>query len=154
MKTLHASALALLASGAIALLGGCDSEPDSHVVSAPPPGTPGQTSTVVTTQTTTAPVTQTVAVPVQQQTTYTTTQGQPANTVIVTNAPPAAQAEVVSARPGSDYVWVSGYWTWRDNRYEWMAGHWEVPPRTDSVWVPPHWVPENGAYRFYEGYWN
>jgi hypothetical protein len=72
----------------------------------------------------------------------------------VAQAPPAAQPEVVVARPGPDYLWVPGYWTWRDSRYEWMAGHWEVPPHSGAVWVPPHWEPESGGYRFYEGYWN
>jgi WXXGXW repeat (2 copies) len=155
MKTLYSSARALAALGAIALLGGCGTEPDSHVVSAPPPPPPTQ-ATVVTTQTTSTPVqTQTVYTQGQPQTqTVYTTQTQPTNTIIVAQAPPAVQAEVVLARPSPDHMWIAGYWTWRDNRYEWMAGHWELPPHSNAVWVAPHWEPENGAYRYYEGYWN
>jgi hypothetical protein len=100
--------------------------------------------------------------PATQQTVYSsngqtqtvTTQAQPANTVIVTQAPPALQTEVVLARPSPDHMWVPGYWTWRDSQYEWMAGHWEIPPHSNSVWTAPHYEPENGGYRFYEGSWN
>jgi hypothetical protein len=110
----------------------------------------------VTTQTTSTPA------PAVQQTVYSsngqtqtvTTQAQPTNTVIITQAPPALQTEVVLARPSPDHVWIPGYWTWRDSRYEWMAGHWEVPPHSSSTWIAPHYEPENGGYRFYEGYWN
>jgi hypothetical protein len=138
----RARAFALLSG--LALFAGCSSEPDSHVVSAPPPLAPSsvvsQPVTVTTQSTTTGPVT--------------TTQTQPVNTIVVTQAPPALQSEVVLARPSPDYVWVAGYWTWRDNRYEWMAGQWVIPPHSNSAWVAPHWEPENGGYRFYEGYWN
>lgn len=135
-----------VALGCAAFLAGCATEPESHVVSAPPPATPpaATPSPATTTTTTTAtPVVTTHADGTQ------TTQ-----TVVVTQAPPAPQQEVVSARPGPDYVWVAGYWRWRDSRYEWVAGHWEVPPRTGAVWIPPRWAPESGGYRFYDGYWD
>ena len=122
----------LAACGLAALFGGCASEPDSHVVSAPPPGAP----VVVQSQ---APVV--YAAPVAAPGTQ--------STVVVTQAPPAVQQEVVSTRPSSDHVWVGGYWTWRNNRYEWVSGHWVVPPRTGATWIPPRWEPEGGAYRFY-----
>jgi|SRR5882724_2993852 len=141
MKTLSS-----LLCGAIVLLAGCASEPESHLVTAPPPPAPGTpVQTVVTTQTT-------------QQTpngTVTTTQTQPAGSYIITQtAPPAPQAEVILARPSAYHVWIAGYWTWRNDRYEWMAGHWEMPPQPNATWYAPHWEPENGAFRFYEGYWN
>jgi len=111
----------------------------------------------VTTQTTSAPVQSQVVYSTQNQpqtqTVY-TTQSQPTNTIIVAQAPPSLQAEVVLARPSPDHVWIAGYWTWRDSRYEWMAGHWELPPHSNSAWVAPRWEPENGSFRFYEGYWN
>ena len=124
----------LVACGLAAFIGGCASEPESHVVSAPPPGTPVVTQTP-TVYATPAPV------PVTQ------------STIVVMQAPPAAQQEVVPARPSSDHVWVGGYWSWRNSRYEWVAGHWTVPPRSGVTWIPPRWEPEGGAYRFYEGYW-
>jgi hypothetical protein len=75
------------------------------------------------------------------------------NTIIVTQAPPAMQQEVVLAQPSPQHVWLPGYWTWRNERYEWMAGHWELPPNSGSVWVAPRWEQEGNAFRFYEGYW-
>ena len=77
-----------------------------------------------------------------------------ASSIVVMQAPPAAQQEVPSARPTRDHVWVSGYWSWRNSRYEWSPGHWEVPPRSGAVWVPPRWQPEGTSFRFYEGYWD
>ena len=83
----------------------------------------------------------------------TTTQSLPVNSYIVSQAPPAVQVEVLLAQPSSAHVWIAGYWTWRQNQYEWMAGRWEVPPYSNAKWSPPHWETENGAYRFYEGSW-
>jgi hypothetical protein len=127
-------------SGGLALLAGCGSSPESHVVSAPPPPAP---QLVVT----------------QSQPTQVVVSGtvQTANggTIIVMQAPPAMQQEVVIAQPSSAHRWIPGYWTWRDNQYQWMAGHWEVPPGSNAVWVTARWEhTSNGAYRFYEGYWN
>jgi hypothetical protein len=95
-----------------------------------------------------------VAAPTQAPTIY-AQPGAPGapSTIVVTQAPPALQQEMVTAQPTRDHVWVAGYWTWRNNRYEWVAGHWQVPPRSGSTWIPPRWEPEGGAYRYYEGYW-
>ena len=136
--------------GAIGLLAGCASEPASVVVSAPPPPPPAaaQQATVYS-----APAT----VPVAVQTpngvaTVPTPVG--ASSIVVMQAPPAAQQEVPSARPSADHVWVSGYWTWKANQYQWTPGQWVVPPRAGAVWNPPRWQPEGTSWRFYEGYWN
>lgn len=121
-----------VAAGLLALAG-CES-PESHVVSAPPPGNP----VVVATQPPPVVVTSAPA----------------AGAIVVTQAPPALQQEVVQARPSSEHVWLPGYWSWRNNRYEWVAGHWEVPPRVNAVWAAPHWERlGDGSYRFYEGSW-
>lgn len=76
------------------------------------------------------------------------------STIVVTQAPPALQQEIVLAQPTPQHVWLAGYWTWRDSRYEWMAGRWELPPSSGSVWVAPRWEQQGNAYKFYEGYWN
>jgi hypothetical protein len=80
----------------------------------------------------------------------------PSGTIIVQQAPPAMQTEVITAQPTSDHKWVPGYWTYRSesSRYEWVSGHWEIPPTRGSVWIAPRWErTDSGAYRFYEGYW-
>jgi hypothetical protein len=121
---------AVLVAGGLALLGGCSSDPESHVVSAPPP-----------------------QVVVVQQPQMATPQG----TIVVTQAPPAAPQMVYAqpARPTSDHVWVEGHWTIRDGRYAWVEARWEMPPRSDARWIAPRWErSSNGSYIFYEGYWN
>ncbi|MDX2187941.1 MAG: hypothetical protein SFV32_13485 [Opitutaceae bacterium] len=121
-------------------LAGCSSGPESHVVSAPPPPT--------------APVS-TAAVPTA--TVATSGSGTPSATatapVIITHQPPVPQTETVLAQPTSDHVWIPGYWHYRDSRYVWIAGRWEVPPHHDAVWVSPRWEKEENGYRYYEGYW-
>jgi hypothetical protein len=139
--------------GVLGLFAGCATEPESHMLSSPPP--PAPTSTVMTTTTTTPVTVASPAVVVGNQAYVTTSTATPAvSTIIVTQAPPAMQQEVVLARPSSQHVWIAGFWTWRDSRYEWMAGHWELPPNSNSVWVAPRWEQQGNAYKFYEGYWN
>jgi hypothetical protein len=38
---------------------------------------------------------------------------------------PADRVEVVTARPGPDYVWVGGRWDRRGDEWEWTSGRWE-----------------------------
>jgi hypothetical protein len=125
----------------IGLLSGCTTEPESHVVSAPPPNAPTTSTTTTTTQ-------QSSPVVVHQA----DGSNSGRDTVIVTQAPPTPQPEAVVARPSPEHIWIPGYWTWQNNRYEWMAGHWELPPTPGAVWVAPRWETENVGYRFYEGY--
>jgi WXXGXW repeat (2 copies) len=134
--------IALLAcAGAALALAGCASDPDSHVVSAPPPpATPVVTATTPVAVQTQAPTSTTATLPNGQ-------------TIVVTQAPPAAPQDVVTEQPTPRHAWIPGYWTYRDQRYVWIAGHWEVPPRSDAVWVAPRYDREGNAYRFYEGHW-
>lgn len=133
---------------AIGLFAGCASYPESHVVSAPPPPPPAPVApAAVYTVPTPAPAPAPVAV-------ATVPSPVGASSVVVMQAPPQAQQEIPTARPSRDHVWVAGYWSWKNNRYEWAPGHWEVPPRSGAVWVPPRWQPEGSSWRFYEGYWD
>lgn len=146
VRTLHRVLPLIAGCGLIALLPGCASEPDSHLVSAPPPPPPNRAVTTTTT----------VITPAATSPAYTTTSttAPVANTIVITQTPPAPQAEVVLAQPSSQHVWIAGYWTWRNERYEWMAGHWQLPPNSGAVWVAPRWEQQGNAYKFYEGYWN
>lgn len=137
--------VALLTAGAVmGLLAGCASEPASVVVSAPPPPPPAAAATIYT-----APA----PAPAPAATVATVPTPVGASSIVVMQAPPAAQQEVPSSRPSADHVWVAGYWTWSSNQYVWMPGRWVVPPRAGAVWVPPRWQPEGTSWRFYEGYW-
>lgn len=136
------TATSALVGSALALFAGCASEPESHVVSAPPPASPLASGQPVV---------------VQQQPTQvvvTPTANTSGGTLIVTQAPPPVQTEVMGAKPSSAHYWVPGYWNWSNNRYEWVSGHWEVPPRSDAVWIAPRTDRlSDGSYRFHEGYW-
>jgi hypothetical protein len=136
--------------GALGLFAGCATEPESHMLSAPPPPTPTNTVVVATTPVAVATPTYVTTSPAY----VTTATGTPVvNTILVTQAPPAMQQEVVLARPSSEHIWIPGYWTWQNSRYEWMAGHWELPPNSGAVWVAPRWEQQGNSYKFYEGYW-
>jgi hypothetical protein len=151
MNTPTVSCLALL--GALGLLAGCASEPASHLVTAPPPLPPTMAPAPQTIVVTQQPQQVLVAQP-QQQVVATLAAPAGVNSYVVMQAPPAAPPEAVPTRPTTQHKWIPGYWTWQNNQYAWMAGHWEVPPYTAAVWVNPRWAPEGNAYRFYEGHWN
>jgi len=129
--------------GTVAIVTGCVSEPNSRIVSAPPP----------TAQT--GAGTQTVVVPTNQHAQVAASSGSAsAPVVVIQQPPPAAQQENAPLRPTSNHVWVAGYWVWRNDRYEWTPGQWVIPPQYGAVWVPPRWEREGNAFRFYDGYWD
>lgn len=143
-KTTSLSALV----GGLAFLAGCTSRPVSHVLSAPPPPSPTTTQTVVA-----QPPQQVIVTPQQQVVTTVSPAGASASYVVL-QAPPAPQApQAIPSRPSAQHVWIDGYWTWQNNRYEWMAGHWDVPPFQGAKWQNPRVESEAGAFRFYEGRW-
>ena len=133
--------------GSLVLLAGCATESNSHMVSAPPPSAPTSPQQVLVTQQQPQQV-----IVTQQPQQIVTANGA---SYVVMQAPPAPQPpQAIPARPSAQHVWIDGYWTWQNNRYEWMAGHWEVPPSNSAKWEYPRYVSESGAYRFYEGRWN
>jgi hypothetical protein len=75
--------------------------------------------------------------------------------VYVQITPPRPLVERVLRRPGSNYVWVGGYYHWSGRSYIWVPGRWTLPPRPAAVWVAPHWdyVPSRRAYVFAGGVW-
>ncbi len=76
----------------------------------------------------------------------------PAPQVIVM-APPPPRREMMHGRPSPYHVWVPGFWSWRGNRYVWIAGHFALPPRGRHTWVEPRWERRSGVYVFIEGRW-
>lgn len=73
--------------------------------------------------------------------------------VVVVGPPPPPRTEVVYSRPSPYHIWVSGYWAWQGNRYVWIGGHWERPPRGRHSWVEPRWEHRGGSYVFIQGHW-
>ena len=63
--------------------------------------------------------------------------------------PPPPVVRVVPARPGTNYVWINGYWYPHGKKYKWHNGYWARPPYPGSRWVAPRY-----DRQFYiEGYW-
>ncbi len=136
----------LLCCSLLGFAAGCTSATNSHLVSAPPPPTPTKTMTTTTVTTTPAAEPAVTVTNPDHSTSSTTT--------VITQVPPALQQEVPIAQPSKNHVWLAGYWTWQNDRYEWMSGHWELPPSAASTWIGPRWDKSGNSYRFYEGYWN
>lgn len=94
----------------------------------------------------------------------------PPGQVVVIRRPPPARVEVITARPGPDFVWIRGYWTWSGSDYEWVDGRWDRPVRPDGDEARPdegqareHGNPhgagrrrakwKDGHWRHYRGGW-
>src|SRR6266536_936947 len=63
--------------------------------------------------------------------------------------PPPRIVRVRPPTPGSDYVWVDGYWYPVGNHYKWHDGYWTRAPYARSYWV----APRHDRERYFEGYW-
>ena len=74
-------------------------------------------------------------------------------TVPATPPPPTVEANVASVSPGSEYVWVQGYYNWDGARYQWVPGSWVRTPSVNAMWVPAHWQPTTGGYVWVPGSW-
>ena len=67
-------------------------------------------------------------------------------------APPPMQTETMPpAREG--FVWIPGYWDYRDGQYNWVGGHYETA-REGYVYVAPRYEQANGRWRMYAGGWD
>ena len=72
--------------------------------------------------------------------------------VVVTDAPPQPQSEVVPPAPGPGYAWVEGYWVWH-GRWVWEPGRWLVRPHARAVWMRGHWVHRRHGWVWAPGGW-
>ena len=75
--------------------------------------------------------------------------------VMVNEAPPPPYQEIVVERdrPGRDYIWVGGYWSWSHGHHVWVGGHWDRPPHPGAVWIEPRWERRGNSYAFVQGFW-
>jgi hypothetical protein len=76
-------------------------------------------------------------------------------TVVVTSEPPPPKVEVRGTAPSETHVWVDGNWTYQNDHWVWLPGHWEERPRLNALWVPGHWDrnPDGSGWVWTEGYW-
>jgi hypothetical protein len=59
-------------------------------------------------------------------------------------------------RPAPEAVWVEGYWSYMGHLgspYEWMSGHWEIPPPGARTWVPGDWQRFGNNFVYVRGHW-
>ncbi len=73
--------------------------------------------------------------------------------IVVNQAPPAPLQDTMLPQPSPQDVWIPGYWAWRNNQQQWIAGHWEIPPHSGATWVAPRWEQRGNDYVFIDGYW-
>jgi hypothetical protein len=71
-----------------------------------------------------------------------------------TFSPPNPIAEVVPPKPYPNAVWVSGYWDYNDQLFEyfWVPGAWVIDPPAGQF-AHPHWEYRNGHYIYIPGRW-
>ena len=73
--------------------------------------------------------------------------------VVVDQAPPAPQVEVVPVAPGPEYAWTPGCWSWGVHGWVWVGGRYVVRPRPHAVWVQGHWSGRGRGYVWIGGHW-
>ena len=67
--------------------------------------------------------------------------------------PPPIRVETYGPVPGPGYIWIQGYWGYRDNGYFWVPGRWNRPPLGRHEWRPGYWEDQGGRHRWHEGQW-
>ncbi len=67
-------------------------------------------------------------------------------------APPALRYEPVPA-PRYGYIWVPGYWDWRNHRHYWVGGRWERE-RVGYYYHPQRWVQRDNRWYVERGRWD
>jgi len=75
--------------------------------------------------------------------------------IVTPKQPPAPVEELPpDQKPEGDVVWISGYWSWDDERqdYIWISGIWRDPP-PGMTWVPGYWGEVQGGFQWTSGYW-
>jgi hypothetical protein len=82
-------------------------------------------------------------------------EGQATTNVTVESVPPPPPQpyELQTAQPTASAVWVVGFYDWNGYQYNWVPGHWEIPPPNAVAFVRPHWRYRGGTYVYIRGYW-
>ena len=77
----------------------------------------------------------------------------PPGAVFIVREPPPLRREAIVVRPGRTYIWVEGYWVWRQPEFVWVPGRWALPPTGARKWQPGRWHHEPRGWFWIEGYW-
>lgn len=71
--------------------------------------------------------------------------------ITIGRPPPPPRYEPVPP-PRYGYVWIPGFWDWRDGRHVWIGGHWEQP-RPGYVYARPEWRQGPDGWILQSGGW-
>jgi hypothetical protein len=80
---------------------------------------------------------------------------EPATSPLVAKKPPANIEEMPpEEKPEGDVVWIAGYWSWDDDRndYLWVSGCWRTKP-PGKEWVPGYWREQGERWQWVAGFW-
>jgi hypothetical protein len=69
--------------------------------------------------------------------------------VRIGSPPPPRVVRVQPRSPGTDYVWIAGYWYPVGNHYKWHDGYYTRPAYNGAHWVEPR----HDGQQYYQGYW-
>jgi hypothetical protein len=70
--------------------------------------------------------------------------------------PTSNPREPIPARPAPQAMWIEGQWVYTGNPnspYEWVSGHWEIPPPGARAWMPGNWQQSGNGYIYVRGHW-
>lgn len=74
---------------------------------------------------------------------------------VVPKQPPEPIDEIApDTKPEGDYIWISGYWAWDEERasFIWISGVWRLPP-PGRTWMPGYWTEAGGGWQWVSGFW-
>ena len=66
--------------------------------------------------------------------------------------PPPLRYEALP-EPRRGYVWVPGYWDWRNQHHVWVRGTWQRE-RVGYYYHPHRWVERDGGWTMQRGRWD
>jgi hypothetical protein len=72
--------------------------------------------------------------------------------LVATSEPPEPVYEEQGDAPGSDVVWVGGYWQWTGSDWGWYYGGWYPAPE-GRIYVEPYYEHVDGHVVYVRGYW-
>jgi hypothetical protein len=52
-----------------------------------------------------------------------------------------------------DPYWVTGYWGWRKDSWDWVPGRWVERPRPGVIWINARYYTTGGQQYWVAGYW-
>jgi hypothetical protein len=72
--------------------------------------------------------------------------------MIVSEAPPLPQVEVIGMPPDRGYTWDPGRWKW-EKGWSWVSGKWVALPEPKASWTTGRWVRRDSGWVWVQGHW-